>query len=914
MTTLRFAGDWPPLLGLTTALLLALAAFLLYQRGIRNIAVPGARVLPWLRAGAVFLVVLMLTGPVLRHRTSTGMLTRLLVFVDSSQSMGVSDPEMDLVRKMTILRGLGWLPPSQASMKAEEASEKLSAAAHTLRTSLSNGQLKEAELHSSLETFLKQIQATLLSLRADTFSNSEAEEMDRQLCLPLKKLVQRFQRASSSPTAVPKDCFELIETASRYQANVAQKARSLAISESGGERKITAALARFDQTSRSERVRSLLLEGAQNSLISRLSPNFNIELLSLENRHTRLLWSSEDGSDVQPVALPQPEATLTNIASALLERIEVARANLKTPMNSRTAVVLLSDGRHNDSGAPATVAKLLGDRGIPLYCIGIGSELRPADLALLGIEAPKTVFHEDRVSGTATLKDDMPAGIPFQLRITLGEKVLWEKEMITSQRSVLKIPFDFSVKDLVASHLLETPTKKSLIPLPFEASLTVLPQEREIRNNSARFIVRATTGKRKLLLLDGRPRWETRYIKSLFERDPQWQVNTLLADPEGKTPWPRGRAPGAFPADEQALSEYDMIIYGDVPPTLLSDEELQSITDFVSKRGGGLLFLDGARQMLSEYGTRPLTRLLPVTFGGPTAGQTDLIAGPLELTERGRSFAALKLEDNAQDPNEIWKSLPPPRHLARCTALPGTETLIETETQQGRSPVLVFRQYGSGHIAYMASDETWRWRNEIAGKYQERFWSQLVNELGEATFSTMDEQIALDTDAFSYAPGLSAGLRVRLRDGKPRTNLDATLWRDGKKYASVNLLQEPGRPDTFAGRSAPLEPGVYDFGVEESGVSPGSTARVRFEVQPPQTGELGELTLNEELLLKMATDSNGKYLREERANELPNLISPLKVGEAIESETLLGQSYLWFSAVILLLTLEWLFRKRIGLI
>ena len=914
MTTLRFAGDWPPLLGLTVALLFSLAAFRLYQRWLRNIAVPGARVLPWLRAGAVFLVIIMLTGPVLRHRSTTATLTRLLVFVDSSQSMGVSDPEMDLVRKMAVLRGLGWLPPSLASMKTEEVSEKLSAATHALRAILSSGQLKESELHASLETFSKQIQVTLLSLRAGTFSNAEAEEMDRQLCSPLKRLVQRFQRASSSPTAVPKECFELIEIASRHQANVAQKARNLAVSESGGERKITAALNRLDQTSRTERVRSLLLEGAQNSLISRLSPNFNIELLALENRHPRLLWSSEDGSDSHPVALPQPESTLTNIGSSLLERIEGARANSKTPMSSRTAVVLFSDGRHNDSDAPASITKTLGDRGIPLYCIGVGSELRPADLALLGIDAPQTVFHEDRVSGIASIKDDMPAGIPFQLRITLGEKVLWEKEMITSQRSVLKIPFDFSVKDLVASKLLENPSQKSLIPLPFEASLTVLPQEREIRNNSARFIIRATTGKRKLLLLDGRPRWETRYIKSLFERDPQWQVNALLADPDGKTPWPRGRAPGAFPADEQALSEYDMIIFGDVPPTMLSDEELQAITDFVSKRGGGLLFLDGARQMLSEYGTRPLTRLLPVTFGGPPAGQPELIAGPLELTERGRSFAALKLEDNAQDPSEIWKSLPPPRHLARCTALPGTETLIETETQQGRSPVLVFRQYGSGHIAYMASDETWRWRNEIAGKYQERFWSQLINELGEATFSTMDEQISLDTDAFSYAPGLSAGLRVRLRDGKPRTNLNATLWRDGKKYASVNLLQEPGRPDTFAGRSAPLEPGIYDFGVEESGVSSGSMARVRFEVQPPQTSELGELMLNEDLLLKMATDSNGKYLREERANELPDLIAHLKVGEAIESETLLWQSYIWFTAVILLLTLEWILRKRIGLI
>lgn len=915
MSGLQFTGDWPPFVGLAVATLGALSAWLLYQREIRPLkTVPWIKLLPWLRAGAIFVLLLMLTGPVLKVRTISGTLTRLLIFVDSSQSMGVSDQEMDVVRKLAAVRALGWLPPVPAAARAEAAAESLASSVRSVRKTLSNTQLREVDLYTALAGFSKQIRDALEPLREGTFSKSEMEETDRLLVAPLKRLTARFQRASLTSVAAPKEFLDLIDVATRWQLTAVQKARALAVSESGGEHKISAALTRFDQTPRTERVRALLLDGGPESLLARLSPNFNLELLSLENEHPRLLWSVTDGAEQIPSALPTADSTLTNIGSALLERAEAGRGKIAKPEDARTAIVLFSDGQHNAQGSPSSMAKTLGDRGMPIYCIGLGSEVRPADMALLAMDTPQTLFHEDRVSGTATIKDDMPAGLAFEFKIMLGEKVVWKKDMVTSQRSVLKVPFDFPVKELVAAQLAQNPAQKNVVPLAFEGVITPLPREREIRNNSMRFIVKATTGKRKLLLLDGRPRWETRYIRSLFERDPQWQVNSLIADPENKTPWSRGLVPGTFPADEAALSEYDMIIFGEVPQSILTEEELQWLDNFVSKRGGGLLFLDGARQNLAAYGLRPLSRLLPVTFESSENASGGIATTRLELTERGRSSAAFKLEDNLSDSSEIWKSLPPPRRLTRCTALPGTETLLEGITQGGRTPAIVLRQYGAGHVAYMAFDETWRWRNEVAGKYQERFWNQLINNLAEATFSTMDDQLALDTDAFRYAPGLSAGLRARIRDGKTRSSVDGILWKDGKKHATVSLIPEPGRPNTFSGRSAPLEPGMYDFGVDEVSGSSGSATRVRFEVEAPQSGELGELTLNEELLTQMAADSHGKYLREERVADLPDLIDGLKTGHAVESEVLLWQSYGWFGLVILLLTLEWILRKRLGLI
>jgi len=915
MSALQFTGDLPFFPGLAVAAIASLAAWILYRRQLRGLeSTPWIACLPWLRAAVVFFLCLMLTGPVLKVRTVSGSLTRLLIFVDSSQSMGVSDQEMDTVRKLAAARALGWLPPCPAATHAEAAADLLAGSIRSLRKTLSTGQLREIDMHSALDAFFTEMQGAIEPLRNGTFSRAELDEADRLLITPTKRLSTRFKRSSQASVSIPKELLELLDVAARWQMAAAQKARALAVNEIGGDKKISSALSRFDQTSRMERARALLLEGGPESLLSHLSSNFEIELLALEGNRSRLLWKSSQGKEEIPPALPSADFTVTNIGSAILERVDFGRAHDENAARSRAAVILLSDGQHNSQDSPDVVAKMLGDRGIPLYTIGFGSEVRPADMAVLSIEAPQTIFHEDRVSGTVTIKDDMPAGLPFELKIMHGEQEVWRKDMISSQRAVLKVPFDFPAKDLVASEAALHPAQKNIIPLPLEASITPLPREREIRNNSMRFIVKATTGKRKLLLIDGRPRWETRYIRSLFERDPQWQVHTLISDPEGKVPWPRGNAPGAFPADEKTLSEYDMIIFGDVPQLMLGDAELEWLVSFVSERGGGFLFLDGARQNLSTYGSKPLSRLMPVSFESQETAGPPGPAHSLELTERGRTAAAFKLEDTLADPSVVWTTLSPPKRLTHSTALPGSETLLEAITSTGRHPAIVIRQHGAGHVGYIAFDETWRWRNEVAGKYQERFWSQLVNQLAEPAFASNDEQLALDTDAFSYAPGLTAGLRVRIRDGKTRASIDGVLWKDGKKHASVRLIPEPGRPNTFSGRSAPLEAGMYDFGIDDPSLPSSPSSRVRFEVQTPYSGELAELTLNEELLTKLAADSHGKYLREERIADLPTLIEGLKTGHAQESEILLWQSFGWFGLVLSLLTVEWILRKRLGLV
>ena len=64
----------------------------------------------------------------------------------------------------------------------------------------------------------------------------------------------------------------------------------------------------------------------------------------------------------------------------------------------------------------------------------------------------------------------------------------------------------------------------------------------------------------------------------------------------------------------------------------------------------------------------------------------------------------------------------------------------------------------------------------------------------------------------------------------------------------------------------------------------------------------------------MSAASGGQYLREEHIDKLAGLLAPMSQGKVIESDTVLWQSYQWFVPLIALLTMEWIVRKRVGML
>ena len=758
-TSLRFTGGYPPLPVVVFAFGLAALMWFLYRRELKFVSSRFAQVPAILRSLAVFILVLALAGPILRHVTTLRQLGRVVVAVDSSASMQLTD-------------------------------EAAGAAPGTAKT--------------------------------------------------------RFHRAED-----------------------------------------------------------LLLKGT-TPLLKKLAETQDVELVALRGMNTqRLWWNRQGGKDTSgdmPATFELPaNSPITNLDQTLRAALGPAAAG--------TALVVLSDGQHNSSGSPEEFSTALKASGTSIFTIGFGAEVPPADLALLSVAAPESVFSKENFQGRLTVNDSMPSGIPSNVRIESQGKVLWKKDFTTDGKGEKGFDFTFPVSELPPPAPGQRDKTLRSVNILISASGDRAALEKTRSNNARELSIHLLEKKRKVLILDGRPRWESRYIHNHFERDDRWQATAIFDDMADNAA--NGTLQKDFPKTRDELLSYDLIILGDVALNRLKPESLDWIIEFVEKRGGGLILVDGQRGKLHEWSQGKTAPLIPVRF---LSSSIKHPASSIELTTDGQRFDALRLSDSPSANTALWPTLSKVNWHANVEALPGTITLAKAQ-----QPAIVFRQVGAGAVLYLGTDELWRWRFQVADLYHQRLWMQLGAWIAAPPFQIDQKKLSVGTDRLRYSPGEASEIRVRVRNDKGDIVTDAQprayLIHDGADVATLQLEADPTHIGVYRALTPPLKAGTYEIAVAESPSAPRSDARLSLHVSDTGNPEWATLTMNRTLLETMATNSGGRFLREEQAaTDLPSLLQNIDRKQVITQETILWSSWWWFGAAILLLTAEWLMRKRLKLV
>ena len=109
-----------------------------------------------------------------------------------------------------------------------------------------------------------------------------------------------------------------------------------------------------------------------------------------------------------------------------------------------------------------------------------------------------------------------------------------------------------------------------------------------------------------MLLVEGAPRFEYRFLRNLLGRDKTIELAHALAGGRHGFQRPGQDAGDAekvttlkiFPVRREDLAAYDVVIFGDVNPSLLSPAALQNLADFVDHADkGGALVLRGRSEL-----------------------------------------------------------------------------------------------------------------------------------------------------------------------------------------------------------------------------------------------------------------------------------------------------------------------------
>ncbi|HUT36532.1 MAG TPA: VWA domain-containing protein [Planctomycetota bacterium] len=617
-------------------------------------------------------------------------------------------------------------------------------------------------------------------------------------------------------------------------------------------------------------------------------------------------WRFAGALDALPLAADTPpfEVNPEGYVTALGEALDEA-ARGAGGVRPR-AIVLLSDGAWNTGRDPSEIARVLGRMNIPIFAVGIGNPSPPRDAAVTALRAPRSALLGDEVLLAAEVATSGMGAARLTVQLASGADVLAEKQVVTlpSGRPVT-VSFSF---------IPDTPGLRS-----FTVRVPRQEGEQDASNNVARASIEVAERKIRVLLADAEPRWEFRFLRNVFERDPAVQLTVCLLRP-GLGPIKGEGYLEALPTQKQQMADYDLVILGDIAREHLPDDFLKELVELVKARGSGLLVIAGRRHNCRGLLGTPLAGILPVAIEGALGdGRGEPFS--VELTQDGAGHLVTRLAADPQENDALWSRLPKVRWSASVGGLQRGATALVVHPYRlagpSKLPLLAVQRVGAGKVMFCGIEETWRWRQEVGDKYHYRFWAQTVRWMVKRQFAEGDPRARLSLDRAECDSGEAVEIEAYCLapDGFPLEN--ARVWarveaEDGASQR-LALAPAPGGWGIYRATFKPQKPGKYTLRpiVAAYGDEPLASAATLTVLR----ADLEKKFLAQDMssLNSIALASRGQYLRIDESDRLPSLLAGSVERRLLTAEYSPCRHWLYYSVLALLLGAAWLIRKRSGL-
>jgi len=345
--------------------------------------------------------------------------------------------------------------------------------------------------------------------------------------------------------------------------------------------------------------------------------------------------------------------------------------------------------------------------------------------------------------------------------------------------------------------------------------------------SEASFMASVTPEKIRVLLIEGFPRYEFKFMRYVLDSDPMVELVSISHLPGGGV-YVQGEPLHANPEqgliDSRAeLFKYDVVILRDVPRTLfraggdMSESRMRLLAAFVEDRGGGLIMGGGSEvYRAGGYEDSPLAAVIPFDLG-TTYGTEPQFPGKFLVAVNNGLYdhPILRLLPDPAANRERWRDL---RELDGCNNVgrprPLATTLLSRriehqdasgETVERSVPVLVYQPFGEGKVIAAAVDTSWRW--------------QLQPDFDEPPLQTL---LANMVRYVAPPPARAGEPNIRLKDRAPRIGSEAVLYTElrDEQYQPlrradlvVTVTHPDGRVERMYPRDQPNRPGYYEYRV-----------------------------------------------------------------------------------------------------
>ncbi len=612
----------------------------------------------------------------------------------------------------------------------------------------------------------------------------------------------------------------------------------------------------------------------------------------------------------------------TDLASAI-----ALAANSDRPRGQ--AVVFLSDGIHNTGAARRVVAasRAARGRGAPLFPVKVAQPLVVKNLAVETSAANRLAFVEQPVKLTAEVTGAGYQSAPLDVRLMRDGQVVETKTVTLSSDGRQEVSF----------------TAKPEQPGLYRYSIAVgsLPAEATDEDNSASLLVRVVDSPIGVLLLEGKPYWDSKFLARKLASDPSIELESLvmmrsdrflhrrqrISAPSGEEeaaadadsanedagseapPWEILPTPESVIGSADSLNKYQVIVLGRDSEAYLDDTTVTRLRTWVSTQGGSLVCARGAPQStLSEK----LGRMLPVRWTRDTerrfrATVTDASSSEGWLARRGDI-----------DPLAALPSLATDASPEKRGGLP--RVLVASDATDGSVPIVTYQPYGAGRTVVVEGSGMWRWAllpPEFAASDETyaSVWNGLLQWLVSRVALSPGQDRALQSDRTQFTTDMAATATLLVRDTVPVEGMPVVhLVREGDMDSKEIICEPAGdQPGVYQARFGKLAPGNYRVTLKDAAETDRSVTA--FEVRRP-IAEALDMNPRDDLLASIAKESGGRVIDKLDAGRIAETIQQQIIDDLpIETRRTPAWDRWWVLLGILgMWTATWTLRRRSGLV
>ncbi|MEC8556678.1 MAG: hypothetical protein VXZ82_16850 [Planctomycetota bacterium] len=545
--------------------------------------------------------------------------------------------------------------------------------------------------------------------------------------------------------------------------------------------------------------------------------------------------------------------------------------------NPLAGIILLTDGRNNAGFDPKAVLPMTQISRVPLFVIGLGSAERPKNIELVEIDAPKRVYPGDRFTLKGLLGSNGFDGESVDLQVLSGPVDAELDQLSIEDETQVTLQDGTELQD-VEFQLEPKPVGEWQYALRIN---TTLPDSVE-KDNVKLIKIEVVERKNRVLIIAGGPMREYQFVRNLLYRDRDVESHVLLQSGSDRSSQESQKLLSEFPADIQALSEYDAVISFDADWTQIPDASVLALERWVAEQAGGFILVAGSVEMpkwvaRSATGVRSqlLRSLSPVVLkktgsallaSGRVTGQE---AWPLKLSSDGAQAEYLWMTEEAKSSLDLWQDFEGVYSFFAAYELkPGAKALMRysdpTTAIDGQQPVYMASQfYGAGRTLFLGGGELWRIRAS-GDFYFDRLYTKLVRWVSQGRLLLDSDRGVLLVDREQALLGDTIMVRAVLKDERfeplVQTEVVPRLLdpQGGNRPLVLRPMADGSQPGVYTGQFPVLRPGEYSVQLQLGGLASDEVLLAAVKAKVPAL-EMQRAERNDTLLKQLAADSGGRY-------------------------------------------------------